>query len=167
LLFVSTSIADQVANTDQVNPNTEKNIMKRILTYTLFIGAIAMLFSSCTMREKAIPLAPMNVQVEFTMDDLEYIGDVTGSTTQSYVFGVIPYGGRQYHRGTLINQGAIGGIQLPRTRGYNNALYDALQEQPDADFLIPISFEKTTEQQFLGRVETLSIKAKAFRIKSK
>lgn len=141
--------------------------MKRILTYTLFVGVMAVLFSSCTMREKAVPLAPMNVQVEFDMDDLEYIGDVTGVTTQSYVFGIIPYGGRQYHRGTLLSQGMLGGVQLPRTRGFNNALYDALQEQPDADFLLPISIEQTTEQQFLGRVVTLKIKAKAFRIKSK
>ena len=127
----------------------------------------AVLLSSCTMREKAVPLAPMNVQVEFTMDDLEYIGDVTGVTTQSYVFGVIPYGGRQYHRGTLLSQGTLGGITLPNTRGYNNAIYDALQEQPDADFLLPISVESTTEQQFLGRVVTLKIRAKAFKIKAK
>ena len=141
--------------------------MKRLLIYTLFMVATVALFSSCTLRQKAIPLAPMNVQVEFTMDDLEYIGDVTGVTTQSYVFGIIPYGGRQYHRGVLLSQGALGGVQLPRTRGYNNALYDALKEQPDADFMLPISVERTIEQQFLGRVETITLKAKAFRIKAK
>lgn len=141
--------------------------MKKLLSYTLLIAAVSVLLSSCTIREKAIPLAPMNVQVEFEMDDLEYIGDVTGVTTQSYVFGIIPYGGRQYHRGVLLSQGTLGGIALPQTRGVNNALYDALQEQPDADFLLPISIETTTEQQFLGRVVTLKIRAKAFKIKSK
>jgi hypothetical protein len=139
--------------------------MKRILTYSLIVGLSAALLSSCTMREKAVPLTPINAQVLFDMDDLEFIGDVTGTATQSYFLN-IPYGGRLYHQGTVLNQGGIG-IQVPRNRGYNNAMYDALMAQPDADFLLPVSFERVIEQQFLGRREVLTLRAKAFRIKSK
>ena len=139
--------------------------MKRFLKYSLFVGLAATVLSSCTMREKAVPLTPINAQINFEMADLEFIGDVTGTATQSYVLN-IPYGGRLNHTGTVLNQGGIG-IAVPTSRGYNNAMYDALMSQPDADFILPVSYERTVEQQFLGRKETLTLRAKAFRIKSK
>jgi len=138
--------------------------MKRFLKYSLLVGVAATVLSSCTMREKAVPLTPINAQIIFEMADLEFIGDVTGTTTQSYVFG-IPYGGRLNHRGTALSQGGIG-VAFPSNRGYNNALYDALMSQPDADFILPVSYERTIERQFLGRKETLTLRAKAFKIKS-
>jgi hypothetical protein len=139
--------------------------MKRFLKYSLLVGIAATVLSSCTMREKAVPLTPINAQINFEMADLEFIGDVTGTTTQEYFLN-IPYGGRLYHQGTVLGQGGIG-ITVPRNRGYNNAMYDALMSQPDADLILPVSFERTVEQQFLGRKEILTVRAKAFKIKSK
>ena len=122
-------------------------------------------FPGCTIRQKAVPVAPINAQVNFTMDDLEYIGDVTGEATQSYLLGFIPYGGRKYHAGILVNQSL--GLGLPGLRGYNNAMYDALMQKPDVDFVLPVSYETITEQQFLGRRQMLTIRCKAYRIKNK
>lgn len=139
--------------------------MKRFLKYSLLVGIAATVLSSCTMREKAVPLTPINAQLNFEMADLEFIGDVTGTTTQEYFLN-IPYGGRLYHQGTVLSQGGVG-IAVPRSRGYNNAMYDALMSQPDADLILPVSFERTVEQQFLGRKEILTVRAKAFKIKSK
>ena len=139
--------------------------MKKAIFYLFAFIMVAGVFTSCTMRQKATPLAPINAQVNFNMDDLEYIGEVTGNTVQSYVFG-IPYGGRQYHSGILLNQQPGLGLNLPQSRGLNNALYDALMQSPDADFVLPVSYETVTEQQFLGRKVNLTVKAKAFRIKS-
>lgn len=138
---------------------------KHILNLTI-IGAAVLFISSCTMHRKSIPVAPVNVQVLFQMQDLEYIGDVTGTATQSYVLGM-PYGGRRYTTGVAAPQT---GVALPintANRGYNNALYDALSSKPDADFLLPISFETKTDQMFLGRQVTITLRAKAFKIKSK
>ena len=86
-----------------------------IVVATLFV------FTSCTQKFKSTPVAPVNVQVNVTMDDLEYVGEVTGTSTQSYLLGRIAIGGRRNHAGQV--GGTIG---LPQTRGVNNALYDAL-----------------------------------------
>ncbi len=138
--------------------------MKKNKYLVLAALAVVMLVSSCTMHRKAVPLTPINAQINFDMDDLEYMGDVTGQSEQSYVL-FLPYGGRRYHAGSLMPQGFS--IALPNNRGYNNALYDALQQKPDADLVLPVSFEVTTYQQFLGRRDVLQIRFKAYKIKSK
>jgi hypothetical protein len=141
-----------------------QSIMKnfRIL---MLLSLIVVIASSCTIRQKATPVSPILTQVNFTMDDLEYIGDVIGKTTQSY-FLTIPYGGRRYTSGILTNSG-LGGVTTPGNRGWNNALYDALMSKPDADFVLPVSYESTVDQMFLGSQETLTVRAKAYRIKNK
>ena len=132
----------------------------------ILLAAVGMsIATGCTTYRKATPLVPVNAQVNFTMEDLEFIGDVEGKATQSYVFG-IPYGGRRYHRGILASQLPIG-IALPNTRGANNALYDALTQMDNADFVLPISTTIETDVQFLGRRDQITIRCKAYRIKSK
>ena len=139
--------------------------MKQLTRYAVLMVLLAVVFSGCTIRQKAVPMAPLNAQVNFTMDDLEYIGDVTGTATQSYVLGFIPYGGRKYHVGAMVPQGF--GVATQNNRGYNNAMYDALMQKPDADFVMPVSFEIIRDQQFLGNRQELTLRCKAFRIKAK
>lgn len=135
--------------------------------YSFFFVATALVFlvSSCTSYRKATPVSTMNTQVNFSMDDLEYIGDVTGTSTQSYVLG-IPVGGRRWTRGV-----GIFPVGIPQgfatNRGTRNALYDALMQKPDADFILPISFEQKRNNSFLGSKRTVIVRAKAFKIKSK
>ena len=137
--------------------------MKRLTKYAASLSLFALILSGCTIRQKAVPIAPLNAQVNFTMDDLEYIGEVTGTATQSYVLGFIPYGGRKYHVGAMVPQGF--GVAIPNNRGYNNAMYDALMQKPNADFVLPVSFEIVRDQQFLGNRQELTLRCKAFRIK--
>ncbi|HRD38442.1 MAG TPA: hypothetical protein PLC65_07410, partial [Bacteroidia bacterium] len=64
----------------------------------------------------------------------------------------------------------IGGTLLTTQsfdRAYNNALYDALKQKNDADFVLPLSSESTTNRAFLGKKVTLNVRAKAFKIKTK
>jgi len=132
----------------------------------MLLALIVMVATSCTVRQKATPVSPILTQVNFNMDDLEYVGDVVGKTTQSY-FLIIPYGGRRYTRGILSSSGMGGGQPgILATRGWNNALYDALMSKPDADFVLPVSYETTVDQMFMGRQETLTVRAKAYRIKT-
>lgn len=141
--------------------------MKKHAYILVLIGAVIMSLSSCTVRQKAVPLTPLTAQVNLDMDDLEYIGDIMGTSEQSYALGFIAYGGRKYHSGLLLNQGAGLGTLLPNNRGVNNALYDALQQKPDADMLLPVSYDRVTEQQFLGRRVNFSVRCKAYKIKNK
>lgn len=137
--------------------------MKRI---NILIGVLLMVaFSSCTIHQKSIPAAAINAQVNLTMNDLEYVGEVTGSSTQSY-FLFIPYGGRKYHFAATTPQGLLGPSNINLTRGARNALYDALHQKPDADFVLPLSIETKRHQMFLGSKVEHTIRAKAFRIKT-
>ena len=134
--------------------------MKKILILSTF--SVLLLASSCTMRNKTIAGAQIEARVNFQSSDLDYVGEVAGTATQYYFLG-IPYGGRRYH--TASTGGLLGGVTLDRA--YNNALYDALNQKPDADFVLPLSSESTTNQAFLGRKVTLNVRAKAFKIKTK
>lgn len=129
-----------------------------------FVVATLLVFTSCTRQFKSTPVAPVNVQVNVSMDDLEYVGEVTGTSTQSYLFGVLPIGGRRFHTGSLSQQSGF--LSLPTNRGTANAMYDALQSQADADFVLPVSVEQTTNVMFLGNVTTYTVRAKAYRIKA-
>lgn len=134
--------------------------MKKILMLSTL--GLLLFVSSCTMHNKMISGAPIEARVNFTSSDLEYVGDVTGSATQYYVLG-IPYGGRKYY--TASTGGILAGVTLDRAM--NNALYDALAQKPDADFVLPLSSESTVDYSFLGRKVTLKVRAKAFKIKGK
>lgn len=126
-----------------------------IVVATLFV------FTSCTQKFKSTPLAPVNVQVNVTMDDLEYVGEVTGTSTQSYLFGVLPVGERTNQVAQI-----SGGFGLNLRRGETNALYNALQSLPDADFVLPVSVESTKNVMFLGNKTEYTVRAKAYRIKT-
>lgn len=135
--------------------------MKKIFMLSAFVALLGL--SSCTMHNRSISGAPMEARVNFQSSDLEYVGEVNGTATQYYILG-IPYGGRKWHSAStgaaLINTQVL-------DRAYNNALYDALSQKPDADFVLPLSSESTTNMAFLGKRVTLKVKAKAFKIKTK
>ena len=131
------------------------------IAFSFAVATLLILSSSCTRQFKSTPVAPVNVQVNVSMADLEYVGEVIGTSTQSYLFGILPIGGRRFHTGVLSQPGFL---SIPANRGTANALYDALQSQADADFVLPVSVEQTTNVMFLGNVTTYTVRAKAYRI---
>jgi len=141
--------------------------MKNFKYTILALVAVTLLASSCTSYRRSVPVTPIIAQVNFDMDDLEFIGEATGTAEQSYVIG-LPIGGRKYHTAATVSQlgAGLGGL-IPNNRGYNNALYDALMKFPTADFVMPVSVNVTTSHQFLGRRENLTVRFKAYRIKNK
>lgn len=135
--------------------------MKKITTI-IAVAVLIVFASSCTMNHKSIATSPLNTQVNLTMADLEYVGEVTGTSTQFYALG-LPIGGRRYYTAST------GSIFIPglQNRGYNNALYDALKQKTDADFVLPLNVERKRNVLFLGRKEIITLRAKAFRIRTK
>ncbi len=136
--------------------------MKKIKAIILLPLAVVLLFSSCTVYTKTIAGTSVETQVQFRMEDLEYIGDVSGTASQSFLLGIIPIGDRRNHVANIGGGGLIGNNRLQ-----NNALYDALMQREDADFVLPLSTSSVRDQMFLGHRTTLTVRAKAFRIKSK
>jgi hypothetical protein len=128
------------------------------------------LIVSCVSRRNTMPVSPLNTQVNFNYDDIEYISDVTGTSTQSYLFGIIPIGGRRNHSGVFTTNNQVipaAFLRVPNRRGLNNALYDALQSKPDADYVIPVSYKIETTFMPFGRKVTLTVRAKAIKIRPK
>jgi len=136
--------------------------MKKLKALVLLPLAVVLLFSSCTVYTKTIAGTSVETQVHFRMEDLEYIGDVSGTASQSVLLGFIPIGDRRFHVASI-----GGGGLLPTSRLFNNALYDALMQRENADFVLPLSTSSVRDQMFLGNRTTLTVRAKAFRIKSK
>ena len=130
--------------------------MKKLIY--LFVG-VAFLVSSCTITQRSTPGASLNVQVNFDMDDLDYIGEVSGTAEQHYFLG-LPYGGRRFYTGVI-------GNNLALDRAMNNAMYDALMSKPDADFILPVSIESKVSRVFLGKTKKITIRGKAFKIKTR
>lgn len=141
--------------------------MKNFKYTLLALVAVTLFASSCTTYRRSVPVTPIIAQVNFDMEDLEFIGEAVGTAEQSYVIG-LPIGGRKYHSAATVSQLGTGvGNLIPNNRGYNNALYDALMKLPNADFVLPVSVNTTTSRQFLGRRENVTIRFKAYRIKNK
>lgn len=136
--------------------------MKKIKAIVLLPLAVVLLLSSCTVYTKTIAGTQVETQMQFRMEDLEYVGDVSGTASQSFLLGVIPIGGRRWHQASV----GGGGI-LPTNRMVNNALYDALMQREDADIVMPLNTSSVRDQMFLGHRTTYTVRAKAFRIKSK
>lgn len=135
--------------------------MKRLIMLFLVAGLLAT--TACTTYRTASVAAPVRVQINIDYSNMDYIGDVTGTATQSFALG-LPIGGQRYR--VAIADYAGNGI-MPNNRGINNALYEALKQKPDADFLIPFSVEEKRNRMFLGSKRTYTVHAKAFKIKSK
>jgi hypothetical protein len=129
----------------------------------LVLFSCLFLLASCTTYRKAVTTAPVNMQLNISTADLDYVGDVTGTATQNFVIG-LPYGGRRYYTTTV---GFVGQSVLPSNRGIENALYDALQQKADADFVIPFAVDEVRNHMFLGSKRTYTVRAKAFKLKTK
>lgn len=126
---------------------------------------IAFLLSSCYMQKSVAPSASLSVQLNLSLNDMEYMADTVIKLKQSYVLG-LPYGGQRYKTGQLVLQDNIPSY-LKRNRAFNRAIFEALTAYPDADFVIPASYKLEKYMMFLGREEELTLKLKLLKIPSK
>jgi hypothetical protein len=99
-------------------------------------------------------------------EDMEYVKDVQDSTVQSYLLGFIPVGGTRFRKGS-VNANVINISTFSRKRGVRNAIYNVIKKVPDADFVVPTYQSTKIDRMFLGKKEYVTLRVKAFRIKSK
>lgn len=105
--------------------------------------------------------------INMKWEDMEYVRDVQDTTVQSYLLGFIPIGGNRFRKASLVNANIINLPSIRQRRGLRNALYNIIQQTPDADFVIPTYQYSRIDRMFLGKKEYLTLRVKAFRIKSK
>lgn len=131
----------------------------------IFFVSMLVLFTSCFMQKSVAPSASLNVQLNLSYNDMEYIADTVIKVKQSYVLG-LPYGGKRYKIGQLIMQDNFPHY-IKRSRSFNRALFEVLNAYPDADFVLPVNYRVDKHIMFLGREEELILKLKLLKMPSK
>lgn len=137
--------------------------MKPMKSLLVTICCIVISIQSCTIYKNGTAVNKPFIDLRY--DNMEYVKDIEGSTVQTY-FLFFPVGGKRYKRGYPVTN-VINLTDINTKRGMRGALYDALQQAPDADFVIPVQQTIKVERMFLGRREYLDIRLKAFRIQTK
>lgn len=119
---------------------------------------------SCSIHKTGITAQKPFIDMKW--EDMEYIKDVQDTTVQSYLLGFIPIGGTRFRKGS-VDANVINISAFSRRRGMRNAIYNIIQKAPDADFVIPTYQFTRIDRMFLGKKEYITLRVKAFRIKSK
>ena len=131
----------------------------------IFFILMLVLLTSCFMQKSVAPSASLNVQLNLSYNDMEYIADTIIKVKQSYVLG-LPYGGKRYKIGQLVLQDNFPNY-IKKSRPFNRAIFEALNAYPDADFVLPVNYRVDKYMMFLGREEELTLKLKLLKIPSK
>ena len=126
--------------------------------------------SSCSIV-KHNTYTPDRVQLNLSMDNLEYLGDTEVGVKYNQYIGIIrvieaingkPYDGKVIYRTNYIGNACVSGCS---NTILNRALYKVFNEFPDADYIV-ISKEKSqTSRLFLGSEITVSAKVKVYKLK--
>ena len=141
---------------------------KRIIFPILLL--IAALGTSCVSQHQVeknySELRPDVIRLYMTMDDYQYLGDVTIDIEYKTYLGIFrkiltvngePYDPRYYHNTQIsFNHKVKLGL-------LKKSLYKVAETYPEADFLMPVSFNDIVEHMAGGRIhkQTMIIKAYA------
>lgn len=140
----------------------------------LFIGLLMgtlLLMSSCVSQQKfsSTFFKPDRIRLELSMQDMTYLGDVTVSVTYKRYFGIFVktlqingdnYNPRYQQKARFALNANIGCD--PRLK---KALYKVQEVYPDADYIIPASFNETVDKMIGGRIVTEQMRVKVYKLK--
>jgi len=142
----------------------------------LFIIGFALFATSCTLGKflhktaPATSFTPQVVRLDLTMDQFEYLGETEISVTSKTYFGV-------FRRIESINglpkemrnkKIAVfyGNKDIPVNGIIKRAAYKVIEDFPNADYYVPVSYQKDVNRMFLGNTKTLKMKIKAYKFKN-
>lgn len=146
--------------------------MKRnvILLCTL---TVALMLTSCVSQHKTLnqyaPLTPDKVRLELTMQDYEYLGDVTMEVTYKTYFGsvgkILTINGEAYNPRFYRSAQIRWNKDVRVSSVMEKALYKIGDTYPDADYIMPVRQERVYDHMLGGREirETLTVKVFALK----
>lgn len=137
--------------------------MKKNIRVILAALSVVVIISSCAVNKVNVTSAPLQSQINFEMSDLEFVKEVEGTAVQSYFVG-LPIGGENKYKKINTSQN-YWNVVNGKNRGVNNALYNALKDSKDIDFVLPVSMEIESDRMFLGRQDSVIVRLKAFKLK--
>ena len=153
-------------------PNLELIMKQRILLPILLL--VAVIGTSCVSQHNVeknySEFRPDQVRLYLTMNDYQYLGDVTIDVEYKTYFGIFrkiltvngePYNPRFYHN-TQISFG-----HKVRLGILKKALYKVPETYPNADYIMPASFNDIVEHMPAGRIHHKTMTLKVYQIAKK
>lgn len=147
--------------------------MKKVLLFLLPMFMMA--FVSCSsMRtlEKA-PAGSMTpeVRLNISLDDIEYLGESTISVSTRSYFGCIKQidmvNGEVFDRHNNTTTSLMGNLDIKLHGDIALAAGKVIQDYPEADYFIPVSYKDEVTNLFLGKLSTKTMVIKAYKYKNK
>lgn len=144
-------------------------------TILLIIG-FALLCASCTLGKfshktaPATSFAPNIVKLDLTMDQFEYLGETEISVQQKTYIGIftkidsingLP---KDIHNKKFTK--FYGNRDIPVQGIMKRAAYKVIEEFPNADYYVPVNYQKNVSRMFLGSYKTKTMKIKAYKLKN-
>ena len=144
--------------------------MRQRIFIPVILLFMAVIGTSCVSQKKVdknySDFRPQVTRLELTMDDYQYLGDVTVEVEYKTYFGIpkiYTVNGQKYdprfYRETHITFGRV--IKLGPL---SKALYKVTDTYPDADFVVPCSYVDDVEYMAAGRIHHRSLKVKVYAI---
>lgn len=147
--------------------------MKKVLLFLLPMFMMA--FVSCSsMRtlEKA-PAGSMTpeVRLNISLDDIEYLGESTISVSTRSYFGCIKQidmvNGEVFDRHNNTTTCLMGNLDIKLHGDIALAAGKVIQDYPEADYFVPVSYKDEVTNLFLGKLSTKTMVIKAYKYKNK
>lgn len=147
--------------------------MKKVLLFLLPMFMMA--FVSCSsMRtlEKA-PAGSMTpeVRLNISLDDIEYLGESTISVSTRTYFGCFKQidmvNGEVFDRHNNTTTSLMGNLDIKLHGDIALAAGKVIQDYPEADYFVPVSYKDEVTNLFLGKLSTKTMVIKAYKYKNK
>jgi len=142
----------------------------------LFIIGFALLGAACTLGKfshktaPATSFAPGIVKLELTMEQFEYLGETEISVNHKTYLGIfsrldsingLP---KEPHNKKFVK--FFGNHDIPVKGKMKRAAYKVIEEFPNADYYIPVNYQKNVTRMFLGSSKTQKMTIKAYKLKN-
>ena len=147
--------------------------MKKVLLFLLPMFMMA--FVSCSsMRtlEKA-PAGSMTpeVRLNISLEDIEYLGESPISVSTRSYFGCIKQidmvNGEVFDRHNNTTTSLMGNLDIKLHGDIALAAGKVIQDYPEADYFVPVSYKDEVTNLFLGKLSTKTMVIKAYKYKNK
>ena len=147
------------------------------IKFSLFILGAIFVFSSCKIGQfnhKAVTttsFTPQQVRLNLTMNDFEYLGESEIYVSEKTYLGIFTTvdsinGGRKeihYKKFTKLQGNPV----IKINRKLRQATYKVVEQYPEADYFVLVSYTKEVKRMFLGSKKTYKAVIKAYKLKVK
>ena len=134
------------------------------------VGVAALLFASCGTTTRTRSFSPQVTHLQYTNDDLEFVGEMEVSVNYSTWLGVFyqihTLNGVEYDSSAKKKAQFTNGVSIPTMNGkLNKAAYAVVEKFPEARFYQVVRVTSEKEKLFLGNEITRKALIRAYKLR--